>query len=65
MQKHPHTTSYKTIYSNKNLALYVFNQSLESLEKHNASEMEGTTAQALPRERRTLLAHQLISFQKY
>lgn len=24
MQKHPHTTPYKTIYSNKNLALYVF-----------------------------------------
>lgn len=45
MQKHPHTTPYKTNYSKQKLALYVFNQSLESLEKHSASEMEckGTT----------------------
>lgn len=60
MQKHPHITPCKTIYRNQKSALYVFNWSSESLEKHNASEMEGTTLKALPRERRTMSSAQLI-----
>lgn len=49
----------KEVTGTKN-QLCVFLTEAQSLEKHNASEMEGTTLKALPRERRTMSSAQLI-----